>query len=284
MLDKQTYFAIIGADSKIGTALGRQLQEEALLFSRSARQAGSLYFDFDNHENIFSQDIPISRAIICAGITNLSYCENNPRETFRINCFLTSKLIDILNKQGIPVTVLSSSAVFGEYHLDPEEENLRYFPTCEYGLQKAFIDHYASISSDHNQIIRLTKVVSKDGIFKEFLDTVCNGGVMRPYYDLKFSPISLDYTIKSIIRILRSDLPGIFHLSGEKTMSYFDFVEELKLMPGLKFNKMLNIVPQKCPHKIYMPIKAGLSMSRTKREIGLDRQEFNELLHHLSKW
>lgn len=80
---------------------------------------------------------------------------------------------------------------------------------------------------EKNTIIRLTKVIDGTGIFFDIITKLKEGGELKLYDNLRFSPISLKFTISSVVKILSSHLYGVFHLSGEKTFSYVSYAESL---------------------------------------------------------
>lgn len=272
--EKTNIVAVIGSGSSIGQSLAWKLGSRALCFARHPKNNQTINFDLEDLDSFKKIKIRFNRAIVCVGNSNIAYCEENEKETYKINCYLIYKLIEYINEMEIPVTVLSSSAVFGHYSRAPGEEKSEYSPTCIYASQKAFIDDYVMKLSGSNQVIRLTKVIAMTGIFQEIYIKLHTGGSLSLYEDLMFSPISLEYTTQSIVDILDSGLPGVFHLSGDQMYSYYQFAERLIITHKIKVNPELKIIPKITPHSIYVPINAALGMQRTIRDLNIYPQSF----------
>lgn len=263
-------FAVIGSNSRIGNSLAHALEGRVIKYSRALSNKDELFFDLKNSDAEVFKNKNIQNAVICAGITDIAYCEANPLETNEVNCIKTVKLIESLNNLEIPVTVISSSSVFGIYNSPPSEDTANYSPTCRYALQKAFIEDYALGMWSKNRVIRLTKVVSLDGVFKKIVESLINKKEVSLFDNLRFSPVSLSYVITSIIGILNSELYGVFHLSGENTYSYYEFALSMFRYRNPEEVDAIDIIKAaSCSGHYYMPNAAHLNMLKTSKAIGI---------------
>jgi dTDP-4-dehydrorhamnose reductase len=182
----------------------------------------------------------------------------------------SQKLISGLIHNGVPVTFLSTSAVFSGQSLRPTE-NQKLDPTNLYGRFKAdtesiLIESSAALNSNF-QIIRLTKIFS---VFlkpvEEWITNWGSGEFVTTFRDLRISPISLDYCIESLLKIITGHSSGIFHLSGKEDFSYFEL--SLLLSSSLGFSEKLNTPSSylNFASKIdYTPMYAQLGMEGTTK-------------------
>ena len=107
---------IVGGDSLIGSTLSDYWIKKNIPFHSSTRHEEMVedyrplidlnnignYLHFNNYTNV----------IICAAITNIVECENNPERTRKVNVLGTLELAKQFSKSGSCVVFLSSNEVF----------------------------------------------------------------------------------------------------------------------------------------------------------------------------
>lgn len=262
---------IIGVDSFIGRALSKKFLELGIEHHSTSRRKGSSnhnckYLDL---KEPFTLDFKekYTRAVIC--IPGGGFRTFDTQNYARLVSD-SQKLISGLIHNGVPVTFLSTSAVFSGQSLRPAE-NHKPDPTNLYGRFKADVERFliessAALNSDF-QIIRLTKIFS---VFskpvEEWIANWGSGEFVTTFKDLRISPISLDYCVQSLLKIITGPSSGIFHLSGKEDFSYFEL--SLLLSSSFGFSEKL-IAPSSYlnfPSKIdYTPMYAQLGMEGTTK-------------------
>lgn len=258
---------VIGGDSLIGSGLIKLLKSNNQYVLHTTRKT---IFDSDRVQldlaKPFQLKFEADVAFICAGIPNILYCEENPEETFFINVKQTFGLISRLIESGIHVIFLSSSAVFNGKNPFPKETDSKS-PTCEYGRQKSIVeDMLLKKFPDHISVIRLTKVLDNNNhLLRKLRGEAQFLGNISIFNDLMFSPISLTYAIRNIFHISSLKIPGVFHLSLDSEISYYEFF--LKASSYLDLKSSL-IMPSSSTHEdnlIYRPTHTALSMELTTK-------------------
>jgi dTDP-4-dehydrorhamnose reductase len=273
--------AVFGSDSKIGRHLTARLGSRSISFSRRKTKTDDLYFDLEDIEQLRIDNLNIEIAVICAGITNIQTCEENPRLSFKVNCKNTISLIEKLNDLNVPVLILSSNSIFGQYSKAPDESKNNYAPTCTYALHKSVIDDYLIKNFKKNIIVRITKVVCLEGIFADIIESINQKKKIHLFDNLNLSPISMRFLVDSLIKIIDSKKCGVFHLSGINTCTYYKFGLELEKVLSSPMSRASNVLSTHQDQIGFLPIEAGLEMRRTIEELCIEPQNINAVVDDL---
>ena len=270
---------LIGGKSSLSKTLKLNLENKNIKYLESNRcQDAEILIDLNNI-NTFS-NIPnnLKKAIIFAGITSIDICENNKTLANKINYLNTIKLINKLNDQGTKCLILSSSSVFANKSTSNREYDKKE-PDTYYGKLKSKLEDEI-LNNQLNCIIRLTKVILPEmQLIKNWIYNLKINQSITAFSNLYISPIS-DFSFNEIIYDwIRIGFSGIYHLTSDNQISYYDFIFDLSLSLGL--DKSL-IIPTKCNKNIiFKPIKSyldcDLEYSKSKKlsdELKLIRNYF----------
>ena len=231
---------IVGGDGVIGKSLTRYWIEKSISFHASTR-----------HKDLVSRDRPFvdledeltfgllskyESAVFCAAITDMATCERNTVETRAINVYGTIELIKKLSSINTYILFLSTNQVFDGKYPNRKPDASRS-PINEYGRQKAEVERFIGSISNAG-VLRLTKVIHLNlELLIKWKQTISNGKVIHAFDDMTLSPVDIDSVVKKINKLVHEQGSGIFQLSGEKDISYYDFarrfVEENGYSPEL---------------------------------------------------
>ena len=217
---------IVGGDGLIGSALSDYWVKNNILFHASTKHKNRVsdYRPLIDLNNIGNYQ-HYKNVIICAGITNISECENNPEITRKVNVSGTIELIKIFVKKKAHIIFLSSNQVF-DGNCPIQKPNGSRNPTTEYGRQKAKVEMFIDKLSNAC-VLRLTKVIHTElTLLKEWGDNLSSGHPVYAFNDMTLSPINIYEVIKKIDRLVREQAIGIFQLSGKKDISYYKFAKK----------------------------------------------------------
>jgi dTDP-4-dehydrorhamnose reductase len=244
MVDRDSVL-IVGIDSLIGRHLARHLAGagvDVLGTTRRQPLAGSgtgIFLDLAAENPEIEVPHQVRAAVLCAAASGYAECENNPA-SHRINVVNAARLAEGFARRGIFTVFLSTNAVFSgdrPLHAEGDESDA----TTEYGRQKAEAERLMRGAARQQglehllAILRLTKVISWDApTFARWKAEWDGGQPVRPFSDLLFSPISLDYVTGAISRLISDRLGGTYHLSGAADISYARFARLLADALGLK--------------------------------------------------
>ena len=288
LISKKGSVIVVGCGGLVGGGLLSELSCANYAFgtSRNVENNSDIYLDLEygNFEAIL--DYSPSIVYICSALTSFLECENNPEGSYLINVTNTFKLIRELVNRGAFVVWLSSNAVFDGQSVNMDEFT-QYSPTTSYGHQKmstelAIIEDF--LCRQNVAIVRLSKVVSrKSGVFVEFLNHLQNGDSFQAFNDLYLCPVSHGYVCKGLIHIANKGIPGIYHLSGERNLSYYDFAKLIAKRSGASTEGIISV--ESCSRTdisiLYKPRYANLQMNRTTRLTGLKPELIDATLNEI---
>jgi cupin fold WbuC family metalloprotein len=208
---KSSSVLVVGADGIIGGALKTELQHQVEDFFETTRRADTvggqrLYLDL--LKPVRNWEIPegIQVSFICAGVVKIMDCEQSPLETYNINVDNTISLIRRLLDAGSTVVYFSSALQSNEYTRQKDE------------VERTLLGWNEDII-----ILSMTKVLSPDmSLIKEWIKCLKNGIAIHPFSNLSMAPITINYVINTLLRIVDSSTRGVFHLSGDRYISYAD--------------------------------------------------------------
>ncbi len=229
MTDKENTL-IIGADSLIGNGLINYLISKGMNVYGTSRREKELenniiFFKIGDSINKLNLH-KYSSCVFCAGITSINYCEDNEKVAFDINVSQTIKIIKACIEKGIYTIFLSSDLVFSGEKKNPSIHE-KTKPFTKSGLFKKNVEDYMlDLDSNLVCILRLTKVISANTpIIKKWSDAKESNSKIIAFTDQFISPINIENVCKSLFNLINEKHPGLFHLGGDNTMSYFEFAK-----------------------------------------------------------
>ena len=219
---------VVGGRSTIGQALIERFRDEDIVvlstwFNRRPQRVStrSYFLDLSNDDSFRNlPEEPIDIAVLCAGISSIEQCEEDPETTRRINVDGILTLAGKLAAQGAFIVFLSSDRVFNGRTLFPEVED-QPEPVSQYGLQKAEVEAGLSVLGVEFAIVRLGKVIGRTTpTFASWLSDLRSGRQIRPFNDFFLAPISLRCAANLIADISMNRRSGIFHATAPDAVSY----------------------------------------------------------------
>jgi len=218
-------FFVIGADGKIGRALvERSRREDIHVVQASRRKNAALErkYCLDLSEDQSTWRIPRCRtvAFICAGITSLESCRNNPEKSRIVNVTNTLLLVQKLIEQGSHVIYLSTNLVF-DGSVPFQKPDAVASPTTEYGRQKAEVEGRLVDMGSQIAIVRLTKVVSPSmPLFGNWIRSLNSNQPINPFSDVRFSPVPVSFVTDCLVHIGCNEAAGIVQISNDRDITY----------------------------------------------------------------
>ena len=232
-------FLIVGGDSTIGVALSNYWTDNHIPFHASTRNPELVsdqqpFIDLSD-PHTFRQITGYESAVLCASVTDMATCENTPKETRAVNVSGTIKLIKKLNDNNTHILFLSTNQVFDgkKPHQKPDSPQK---PINEYGRQKAevevFIKKILGVC-----ILRLTKVVHPSlTLLREWEFSLSQGESIFAFNNMTLSPINIDDVVNKIDILVNQKATGIFQLSGNRDISFFEFARRFARDNGYSSN------------------------------------------------
>lgn len=285
-------FLIVGGDGLIGAALREAIvSKNAMATCTSMRRdapEGTLFLDLLDQASVEALDVSrFDIAYICAGLSTYADVDANPSVSRSINVINTLRLCERLMAAGCTVVFLSTAAVFDGESPCPDETD----PVCPgtlYGRQKADVEtvlmDWAQTGSGRVKIVRLSKVMTANmPLISGWRNLLARGEIITPFMDLKLSPVSLSFAVQGLLTIGMLKLSGIFHISGERDVTYAEIARELLLRWGYAPGLISAISSTDSGVLLsYQPKSPSLGMTQTVKLAGIAPQPFEDCIADLA--
>ena len=218
---------VVGSNSLVGRAYFEYLQATETLVLGTTRRHEALdeshiYLDLASDLSQWSCPQNVKVAVLCAGITSLAVCQDDPAGTWRVNVEGKSALVNQLLMGGAHIIYLSTSAVFdGSIAFCPVDASPN--PMTEYGRQHAESERRLQALGDSATIIRFTKIIGPElPLLSGWVRSLKCGNQVSPYSEMVMAPIPVSFAVEVIDRVAKSSINGIFHASGNFDVTYAD--------------------------------------------------------------
>lgn len=266
---------VVGGESMVGAALVQRLTRSGMNVRGTTRRHDAitdtnLFLDLSPVPDNWSPPEPVDVAILCAGVTRLKACKEQPEESRRINVEGIVKVAEILRKQGAFIIYLSTNQVFdGTQPLVTPSSFTA--PVTEYGRQKAEAEQSLSKAGSVDAIVRLTKVIGPvNALIEGWKRDLLSGHTITPFSDMTLAPVPLSSVLSILTMIAQERRSGTFHVSGERDITYAEAArigaEVLHVSPEL-VQPMLSV--QADPDSEPSPINTSLNIDLLKATFGI---------------
>jgi dTDP-4-dehydrorhamnose reductase len=280
---------IVGGDSLIGSQILIECEKVGVSVQASTRrteQTGDNRFFLDLTASQPEKYLPTSSApiLIVAAKTGFDRCDSDPTST-KVNIEAPVLLAKAALAAGRRVVFVSTDSVFGG-DLPFCNEYDAVMPQATYSKQKAEAEQQLSALpgwAAQGAIVRLTKVLSPNRppimVWRKALD---HGEPIAPFTDMVFSPVSVQFAAKGLMRIALSDHCGNFHLSGATDVTYVEFAcqyvaacngNDTLVTPTTSTKAGVNL--------LFNRRYSALGMIRTQQSTGISAQSLTEVVMDL---
>lgn len=276
MKDKSSTVLIVGSDSLVGRALMTYLQqmgEHVIGTTRQRESIGEFHIYLDLRENMDKWQCPwpINVAIICAGVTKLKACKQDPIGSALVNVEGISILIKNLVARNSFVIYLSTNQVFdGSVPLRLPSDSV--CPVTEYGRQKAETEKRISECGNNISIVRFARILQPNfPLFSSWVESLKNNKSIHPFLDMTLAPVSLHFSIQVLYKISKIRLPGIVQVSANKDITYAEAARYIANIIGANPDLVQPINSDAAGLQFEaIPRYTSLDTSRLREKLGID--------------
>jgi len=228
---KQTHL-VVGVDGLIGHTLVDYLHRQGERVLGTTRRSdppdpNTLCLDLSQDLSDWQPPEPIDVAYLCAAVTSIAQCHQEPQLTHQINVASSVALGRQLVAQGAFVVFLSSTAVF-DGTVPHVKADAPITSQRQYGLQKAAAEQQLLALGDAVAVVRFSKVVGADmPLLQGWLRSLQAGEPIHPFTDLGIAPVPVALAVEVLYQITQRRLPGIMQVSGQVDVSYAEVAQYL---------------------------------------------------------
>ncbi len=274
---------IIGADSGLGSALAKHLQDYAWQITGTSRQPTKLnnntvLVDLENLDTIKNIDGNFDVIYMCAAITNTMYCEQNPQHSKQINCDAQLAIAEHCLELCSQLIFLSSNAVF-----DGSTPQVRVTastnPRSIYGLHKARVEKSLLSMSNKTTIFRTSKVITPDyKLIKDWQRALHNNQIIEPFNDMLLCPVPINQAIELLAAIGVKQTAPIVHISGQEDITYSELAKKLAVRLGKEHLVQAKSSQSAGIDPAVVSKYSSLDMSETSKNYNLQPSSINDIL------
>ena len=169
--------------------------------------------------------------INCAALADLDACEEDPDLAKRLNVDLPRYLARACKARNIPFVHISTDAVFDGENDDFYTEEDKPNPLSIYAKTK-LDGEWAVLTENPKSIVARVNFYGwslngKRSLAEFFYNNLTNSKSMSGFTDVLFCPMLVNDTARTLIKMLKKELSGLYHLVGPHAMSKYQFGVEL---------------------------------------------------------
>lgn len=232
---------VTGSNGQLGFEICRALKNLGIEYYAITRSD----FDLTDKNKIFKffEDKNVDCIIHSAAYTNVDKAESDRLLCEMVNIDSTKILLQISKTLSCKFVYISTDYVFDGKKDSPYEINDLINPINYYGYTKAMGEIHSLENYFNTYVIRVSFVYGING--RNFVRSIINlskkNKEISVVCDQIGSPSYAKHLSYGIINIMNSDKPGIYHLTNEGYLSFYDFAIKVfeKVDIKIKVNKIL---------------------------------------------
>ncbi|MCO4781847.1 MAG: SDR family oxidoreductase [Candidatus Cloacimonetes bacterium] len=171
------------------------------------------------------KDIDVDFIIHCAAITDVNLAQKKPNLSYKINTDATQAIVSFAKSKNIPIVYLSTDFVFngfsGNYTENSPTEALSH-----YALSKLYGESFVK-SYQKGIILRFTPIGHVNSLNHQghsLLDWIIQSALhqqkIQLFRDKTFSPISSYEIFQTILKLIKNQQYGLYHLASQENSIY----------------------------------------------------------------
>lgn len=226
---------IFGGNSLVGQGLRTSALFENFEISFTSRRSGGenekrrIIFEISEHAE-YGWCRAFDAVIFCSAMTSRADCVKDPYQAALVNVLAPiAAAKEVLNAKRHFVFLSTQSVLGGATPF--LESDAPYQPSDGYAASKACTEvmlRSLPNAETNLAILRPTKIldISRDPV-RSWLSALREGKPVRAFDDYKMAPITLSQLLPMLQNVLTDLRPGVFQISANKEVSYYEFAVKL---------------------------------------------------------
>jgi len=158
--------------------------------------------------------------------SNVDFCEINKKEVYDLHVGITEKITSLCSQINSKVIFLSTDYVFdGEKGNYSEEDKTN--PVNYYGKTKDLAEKI-TLKDENNLVLRTSMIYGaspKVRFLRYVIENLTKEKEIETYDDIFNSATLLDELIDGILKAVKKDVNGVFHMVGSSCVSRYEFAK-----------------------------------------------------------
>jgi len=165
-----------------------------------------------------------------AALTNIDYCEENPRDAYCHNVLASSYMAEVAKEIGAYLIYISTDCVFDGTKGDYKEDD-QTCPINVYGRTKLEGEHQVLSIYPSSCVVRTNiygwNKLNKFSLAEWMIDKFDHGQELPGFRDVFFSPILVNDLAGILFELYKKRCEGILHVGARESCSKLDFAYRL---------------------------------------------------------
>lgn len=292
---------VTGANGLLGQTIIKQLsgkQYSVLATGKGANRIETAYGTNYEYADVEITDGPAIEKLIleqrphiivhAAAMTQVDQCEVNKQDCYNINVTATRFIIDAAKAVGARFIFVSTDFIFdgvdGPYSEDEEPAPVNYYGGTKLVAEKAVMESGLDWAIARTILVYgVAPTSGRTNIIGFIKDSLEAKKPIKMVTDQVRTPTFVDDLAAGIILIIEKNASGIYHLSGEETMTPYDIAIATAKYFGLDEALISKSSTDEIKQPAVRPAKTGFNISKAKKELGFKPRSFKEGLEELFK-
>ena len=180
----------------------------------------------------------------CAGMVDISKCEENPELAYYLNSTVPQILAKLARSTNAKFVHISSPSVFTRGSMNHKENVKTSTVNSVYGLSKALGEKSVLQTNNKALICRLNFFSLSDQkrtFFGDLIDALQNGKPFDAFSDVFFNPIFGGDIPLIVSQLLNNESSGIYHVVGNECISKLNFSKLTEQLMGLQSSQIRGV-------------------------------------------
>lgn len=217
-------------------------------------------------------------------ITNIEYCEANPKHAYGANVIFAENLACACSQLLIPLVHISTDHLFsGNFSMSTESCPLH--PINVYAETKAEAEQKVLTAYPNALVIRTNfygwGTSYRSSITDQIINTLKDGHIFNAFHDVFFTPILVNDLVDAVFELLALGASGIFNVVSDERISKYQFASSLVEVFGLPSSLLKSISINDMPLLVRRPRDMSLSNQKTCNCLGHSLGSVESGLHRL---
>lgn len=215
--------------------------------------------------------------------SNVDFCETNKEDAYFLHVECTEEIAKICEKIGAKLIYISTDWVFDDSKKLFSETDTPN-PMNYYGITRLKAEEAVLKSSEHNVVIRPAVIYGwhPNSKFLNFvLENLKSGKQVFAYTDQYSTPTLVDDLVDCIIKIIKSDTAGIYHIVGSSCINRYEFAKILARKFDLSEKLVIPTTIRERPQIAKRPTISCLNNSKASKEFEMHYSTVEEGLNRV---
>lgn len=283
---------VIGASSNLGYYLTKNLKGHYKIYGTFNKNSKkniycykSFFLNADASISLIRQVLNFKPSVVihCAAIASIEECEKNIHKAIKVNSLFPSKIAKVCKFLNIKFIFISTDQLFKGDKVIYSESDMVY-PLNSYAKSKVYAENFIFKNNRNSLVLRFSFIgkgpINGKNLFDFVYDNLTLNKEIYGYSDIFFTPISLNYFIFLIKKILQKNIYGIYNLASNSTISKL----ELCKLIATRYNLNHKLIKETKYHlgrlkssKIKRPRNMSLDASKINKILGITGKKFEQM-------